>query len=1077
MVRRYLWALGVGLATVLAARTPMAAQQVSPKLYAGMRWRMAGPFRAGRTVAVTGSAQQPDTYYMGAADGGVWKSNNDGTTWEPIFDHEPVASIGAIAEAPSNPDIIYVGTGENDPRSQFSLGDGMFKSTDGGKTWARIGLEQTRQIGRIVVDPHDPNRVFVAALGNVYAATPQRGVYLTTDGGVTWKQVLFIDDNMGAIDLSFDPKNSQVIYAAMWATRRPPWTVYPSSNEPGSGLYKSTDGGKTWAHLTNGLPAHPGRIGVAVAPSNPERVYAMVDASATEGGLYRSDDAGATWHLLDTDNRIWNRGWYFESITVDPDNDNTLYAMNTTVYKSTDGGAHFFAFRGAPGGDDYHQLWINPSDHSHMILASDQGTIVTVNGGRNWSSWDNQPTAQLYDVTTDNRSPYWIYGAQQDSNNLGGSAASAGPNGGRARFGTGWQTACDGGESGDVAENPLAKDEIFGGNTVAKCIPSTGERHNISPLLAYPGQHFRQTWTLPVAFSMADKHEFFFANQFLFQTDDGGNAWRRISPDLTRQDPGIPPNLDPTTANDTTYPERTDGPRWGVIYTIAPSPLLPHEIWAGTDDGYIQVTRDDGRTWHNVTPPGLTPWSKVIQMTASHYNSQEAFAAVDRHRLNDDHPYIYRTTDGGKTWEKIVNGIPSDEYLESLTEDPVRKGLLFCGTNMGVYVSFDNGNQWQSLRLNMPPVEIRGFAFHGKSLVIATFGRSFWVMDDMSPLRQVKAAMDDAAVVLYKPEPAVLHAGSARVYGGNDPSSEAADLDPMLVISADAPPSGAVIYYYLRADSGPVSLDILNSGGQVVRHYSSAQRVFHPNPDTMTIPAVFAHPPAVLSAAAGLHAWSWDLRDVKPGTDSGGRNGFLAFFRGGAGRPAAPGTYTVRLTADGHHYTQPLLVTLAPGMTYSARDMQEQQQLAGEIQALHTQVSRARREAGQLYAKLMELKSSARDHQSLAASISALSDKAHAIEGFASEPPNPDASGEGDAAPAPTSLAGLVRILGQLSGSAQNGLDAAYRTVRQGFAKAKVMADAELAKWNELKSQDLVALNRQLRQAHLGTVAAGSGRR
>lgn len=1077
MVRRYLWALGTGLAAILMACMPMAAQEVSPKLYAGMRWRMAGPFRAGRTVAVTGSTQNPDTYYMGAVDGGVWKSNNDGTTWEPIFDQEPVASIGAIAEAPSDPNIIYVGTGEDDPRSQFSLGDGMFKSTDGGKTWARIGLKETRQIGRIVIDPHDPNRVFVAALGNNYAATPQRGVYLTTDGGVTWERVLFIDDNTGAIDLSFAPDNSQVIYAAMWATRRPPWTVYPSSNEPGSGLYKSSDGGKTWAQLTNGLPAHPGRIGVAVAPTDPDRVYAIVDASAKEGGLYRSDDAGATWKLLDTDNRIWNRGWYFESITVDPKNENTLYAMNTTVYKSTDGGADFFAFRGAPGGDDYHQLWINPSDHSRMILASDQGTIVTVNDGKNWSSWNNQPTAELYNVTTDNRSPYWIYGAQQDSNNNGGSAASAGPNGGRATFGTGWQSACAGGESGDVVENPLAKDEIFGGNAVAKCVPSTGERHSISPLLAYPGQNFRQTWTLPVAFSMADKHEFFFANQFLFQTDDGGNSWRKISPDLTREDPGIPPNLDPTTAKDTTYAERTYGPRWGVIYTIAPSPLLPHEIWVGTDDGYIQVTRNDGEAWHNVTPSELTPWSKVIQVAASHYNPQEAFAAVDRHRLNDDKPYIYRTADGGKTWTTIVNGIPSDQYLESITEDPVRKGLLFCGTNMGVYVSFDNGSQWQSLRLNMPPVEIRGFAFHGKSLVIATFGRSFWVIDDMSPLRQVKTTMNDAAVVLFKPEPADLHAGSARVYGGNDPSSEAADLDPLLVISADAPPSDAVIYYYLGADSGPVSLDILNSAGQVVRHYSSTQRVFPQNPNTMTVAAVFARAAAILSAAAGLHEWNWDLREVKPGTDTdGGRGGFFAFFGGGAGNPATPGAYSVRLTAGDKQYTQPLVVKLAPGMTYSARAVQEQQQLAGEIQALQTRVSSALREAGQLRAKLVKLESSASGNQSLAVSISALSDNAHAIEGFASEPPNPDASGEGDAAADPTSLAGLVRILGQLSGSAQNGQDAPYTTVRQGFAKAKVMAEAELEKWNRLKSQDLAALNRQLQQADLGTVAVGSGR-
>ncbi|MGH9474409.1 MAG: WD40/YVTN/BNR-like repeat-containing protein [Terriglobales bacterium] len=1061
MIRRIVWVLA-------AATLALAAQTINPALYSGINWRMAGTFRAGRTDAVAGNAHQLDTYYMGAVDGGVWKSNNDGTTWVPIFDHEPVPSIGAIAVAPSNPDVIYVGTGEDDPRSQFSEGDGMFKSTDGGTTWTRIGLEPTRQIGRIVVAPNDPNRVYVAALGNAYAATPERGVYRSTDGGQTWQKVLFTNDNTGAIDLSLDPSNPQVIYAALWATRRPPWTVYPSSHEPGSGLYKSADGGSTWTHLTSGLPADPGRIGVAVAPADPNRVYAMVDAGAKDGGLYRSDDAGATWKLMDNENRIWNRGWYFESITVDPKDENTLYAINTTVYKSTDGGASFDAFRGAPGGDDYHQLWINPSDDSHMVLASDQGTIVTVNGGKSWSSWNNQPTAQLYDVTTDNRDPYWIYGAQQDSNNNGGAAASAGPNGGRATFGTGWTGECAAGESGGIAADPLATEELYGGE-VSKCTPSTGKRESISPLVAYPGQYFRKTWTLPLAFSMADKHELFFANQFLFETDNGGAAWRKISPDLTRENPGVPSNLDPATANDTTYGERANGPRWGVIYSIGPSPLQPHEIWAGTDDGYIQVTGNDGQTWQNVTPPELTPWSKVIKIKASHYNPEEAFAAVDRHRLNDNRPYIYRTTDGGKTWTNIVNGIPDNQYLESLTEDPVRKGLLYCGTNRGVYVSFDNGNDWQSLRLNMPPVEIRGFAFHGKALVIATFGRSFWVMDDISPLRQVNVSMNDAPAVLYKPEPAAIPNGSSRSYGGSDPAKEVAQLDPMLVISADAPPSGAVIHYYLRADSGPVTLEILNSAGQVVRQYSSTQRVRQQNPKTMVVAAVFAQTPPVLSAAAGSHEWSWDFREVKPGAATGGRGGFGR--GGGGGQGAAPGMYTVRLLADGHQYTQPLTVTLAPGATYTAEAAQ-QQQLAAQAQALAAQVARARSQAAHVRSQLTGLESQASG--SLAASLRSLNEQVRAIEGYAAEPPNPDASGEGDATPAPTSLTGLTGILGQLAGAAQT---APYATAEAGFAKAKVMAEAQLAKWNQLKTTQLTALNGQLQHANLAPITLTGNRR
>ena len=1066
MLRRIGWILA-------AASLALAAQTINPALYSGMNWRMVGPFRAGRTVAVSGNARQPDTYYMGAADGGVWKTINDGTTWQPIFDHEPVASIGAIAVAPSNPEVIYVGTGENDPRSQFSEGEGMFKSTDGGETWARIGLEATKQIGRIVVDPSDPNRVFVAALGNVYAATPERGVYRSTDGGQNWQKVLFTNDSTGAIDLSFDASNAQVIYAALWATRRPPWTVYPSSHGAGSGLYKSSDGGSTWTHLAGGLPADPGRIGVAVSPSDPNRVYAMVDASAKEGGLYRSDDAGATWKLMDNENRIWNRGWYFESVTVDPKDENTLYAINTTVYKSTDGGTSFDAFRGAPGGDDYHQLWINPSDHTHMVLASDQGTIATVNGGQSWSSWNNQPTAELYNVTTDNRTPYWIYGAQQDSNNNGGSAASSGPNGSRATFGNGWQSGCVGGESGDVAANPLATEEIFGG-TVDKCIPSTGERHSISPLVAYPGENFRKTWTLPVAFSMADKHEFFFANQFLFETDNGGNSWRKISPDLTRENPGIPSNLDRGAAEDTTYAERANGPRWGVIYAIGPSPILPHEIWTGTDDGYIQLTRDDGQTWQNVTPPELTPWSKVIKIKASAYDPQEAFAAVERHRLNDNHPYIYRTTDGGKSWTSIVNGIPPTEYLESLSEDPVRKGLLFCGTNLGAYVSFDNGDHWQSLRLNMPPVEIRGFAFHGKSLVIATFGRSFWAMDDISPLRQVNASMNDAAAVLYKPEPAAIPAGSSRSYGGNDPAKEAAQLDPMLVISAAAPPSGAVLHYYLKADSDPVTLDILDSTGSDIRHYTSAQRVQQQDPKTMTVAAVFAQAPPILSAVAGSHEWSWDLRVVKPGANRGGGRGGRGGGggRGGAaGQGAAPGSYTVRLTVDGHQYDQPLTVTLAPGAVAPTAPTQAQQALAAQIQALQGQVARARSQAAELRTELTDAQSHASG--SLAAAISTFNDQVHGIEGFAAESPNPDASGEGDATPAPTSLTGLNGILGQLAGAAQSEPIA---NAQSGFAKAQAMVQTALAKWRQLSTTQLSALNRQLQQANLTPVTLGTGR-
>ncbi len=1061
MVRRSLWALGLALAATLA----LSAQQVSPSLYAGMRWRLVGPFRAGRAVAVAGVPGQPDTFYFGAVDGGVWKTMDDGMTWRPIFDHENVASIGAIAVAPSDPNIIYVGTGEADARSQFSLGDGMFKSTDGGQTWERIGLRATRQIGRIIVDPHDPNRLFVAALGDLYAASAARGVYRSTDGGATWQKVLFTNDNTGAIDLAFDPGNAQVVYAALWATRRPPWVVYPSSIEPGSGLYKSTDGGGRWTQLTHGLPtAHVGRIGVAVAPTDPNRVYAMVDAPARQGGLYRSDDAGATWRLMDTDNRIWNRGWYFESVTVDPRHENTVYAMNTTVYRSTDGGASFVGIKGAPGGDDYHQLWINPAGDGHMILGSDQGVIVSVDDARSWSSWNNQPTGQYYHITADNRNPFWIYGAQQDSGARSVESTTAG--GGRITYAD-WGSACTGGESGDIVADPLRKAELYG-STVTKCNMVTGASQNISPMAAYPGQNFRHTWTLPLAISPADKHALYFGNQFLFKTVDGGESWQKISPDLTRQDPGAPPNLDPTTARDTDYFERTYGPRWGVIYAIAPSPILAGEIWIGTDDGLIQMTRNGGLTWHNVTPPQLTAWSKVVMMVASHYDPNTAYAAVDRHRLDDDAPHIYRTTDGGKTWRQIVSGIPPDEYLESITQDPVRRGMLFAGTTKGVYVSFDHGSDWQSLRLNMPPVEIRDFLIKRNTLVVATFGRAFWALDNISSLEQMTPAMDGATAVLFRPPTAYRSAGGRGFFRGSS-LAPATDMDPIEVASGQPAPVGAVLDYYLQSDTGPVSLDILDGAGKVVRHFSSTEHPRRQNPNTMVVPAVWAQVPPVLSAAAGFHRWTWDLRALPPGAPAPmGRGGFGG--RGGPGHLALPARYTVRLTVNGHAYTQPLTVAMAPDAPASALALEAQIRMGDRITAVQARVAAARRQTMQLRRQLAQLKPRAAANAGLLAALDALDRKAHALQGFAAAPPNPDASGEGDAVPAPRSLAGLAAILGGLSGAAQSGLGAPDPTVITGFRKAEAMVNAALADWNQLKTQAVPALNQKLQSASLPPV-------
>ncbi|HZS44160.1 MAG TPA: hypothetical protein VFC63_03600 [Blastocatellia bacterium] len=896
---RFIAAISIACMLISGGLTlSFAQQQYDVSMYSGLHWRMIGPFRGGRSNAVTGVPGQPSTFYFGSVGGGVWKSNNSGRTWIPIFDSQPVASIGAIAVAPSNTNVVYVGTGEADMRSQISFGNGMYKSTDAGKTWSHTGLDNTRQIGRIIVDPKNANIVFVAALGHAYGANPDRGVYRSKDGGATWQKVLFKNDNVGAIDLAFDPTNSQTVYATLWNTRRPPWSIYPPSYGPGGGIFKSTDGGSNWQQLTGGLPTKTvGRIGIAVAPSNRNRLYAVIDTGLAEdkaqGGLYRSDDAGATWTQTSNDNRIHDRGWYFSNVVVDPKNPDVVYVSDTSVYKSTDGGKSLTAIKGAPGGDDYHQLWIYPDDPNRMILASDQGTVVSEDGAMTWSSWYNQPTAQLYHVAPDNRFPYWVTGAQQDSGAVGTPTRS--PHSEISMHE--WTGLCAGGESGYTAPDPLHPEILFGG-TVSRCNVITGETKDVSPERTMKEKP-RHTWTLPLVFSQADPHVLYFSNQFLFKTNNGGESWTQISPDLTREDPGNPPNLDAATAADA-----PEGKSRGVIYTIAPSPLKTSLIWIGTDDGQIQMTNDDGKNWQNVTPPELTPWSKLVMMEASHFDVKEAFAAVDRHRLEDNEPYIYRTRDSGKTWQKITTGLPAGVYMQTVKEDPERRGLLFAGTELGVYVSFDDGDHWQSLQLNLPATSMRDLAIHGDDLIVATHGRGFWVLDNITALRQISDEVARSDAFLFRPAETIsMPAGSEN--GTPQPRDE-----PL----ADNPPNGAMIDYYIKSSSGPVTLEILDPAGDVIRRYSSEDRPQPVDPNTLNIPAFWRPTPEPLSAASGMHRWVWDLRAQTMGgggrRGGGGGGGGGGFGRGGG--TVLPGPYTVRLTVGGKSYMQPLILKPDP---------------------------------------------------------------------------------------------------------------------------------------------------------------------
>ena len=1038
-VRASLSVLFVLCALVQVFAAPDAPKQFDPKLFQELRWRLIGPPRGGRVLAVTGVRGQPEVFYFGSVGGGVWKTNDAGRTWNPTFDSQAIASIGAIAVAPSDANVIYVGSGEADMRSSISYGNGMYKSTDGGKTWKHIGLEDSRQIGRILVDTRDANKVFVAALGHAYGPNAERGVFRSKDGGKSWQKILFHDENTGAIDLAFEPGNPKVIYASLWQTRRPPWSIYAPSNGPGSGLYRSSDGGDHWEHVSGqGLPAEGlGRIGIVFAPSNSRRIYLIVDAK--EGGLFRSDNGGQSWQRVSTDRRVWGRGWYFGELSVDPKNADTVYVPNTTTYQSRDGGKTFTAFKGAPGGDDYHELWIDPDEPRRMILGCDQGAIVSRNGGETWSSWFNQPTAQFYHVVTDNQFPYWVYGAQQDSN------AIATPS--RSRYlwlnFHDWRPMDAGGENGYIAPDPLNSGVVFGG-AVARQDFSDEEVQELPPTLAHPGK-YRSTWTLPLVFSPLDPHVLYFGSQVLFRTADGGSSWQVISPDLTREDPGVPPNLDPATAADV-----PKGKRHGVIYTIAPSFVKAGEIWAGTDDGLIHLTQDEGETWENVTPPELTPWSKVTHIEASHSDAGTAYAAVDRHRLDDYQAYLYRTRDFGKTWQRVSNGIPEGSFLNCVREDSVRKGLLYACTEKGVHISFNDGDDWQSLQLNLPVTSVRDLVVHENDLVVATFGRSFWILDDVTPLRQMESRAAAAAVWLFRPQTAI------RMRSSSDQGTPV-PLDESLAAN---PPEGALLDYYLKEKaSSPIQLEIFDSEGKLVRRFASDEVLRKTNPNDVPIQVEWIRDPKPLLTDAGMHRFVWDLRYALP-------KGVRRSFWGPAGPMAGPGNYTVKLTANGKSSTQPLTIKLDPRVKTPQDALARQFSLASKHAARLGEVSVALQQAGDLRKQINARKKEVTGNPELLSAWEGLEKKLEA----ATETDSDAGFGLfGLAAPGKereplskvvAALTGLLTVVD--SSDLGPGTDAAMASERWDEA-----AQETLAQWAALQKEDLAGVNALLRKANL----------
>ena len=1015
---------------------PVMAQSVPPEMFSGMQWRLIGPFRGGRTVAVSGVAGDGTTYFFGAVGGGVWKTTNAGVTWEPLFDGQPIASIGALAVAPPNPLVIYAGTGESDIRADLSSGDGFYKSTDGGKTWINVGLRDSRQISRIVVDPKNPDVVYVGALGHAYGPNPERGVYKSIDGGKTWTHVLDQGPEVGVSDLAMAAGNPGTLFAGTWQAHRPPWSTYAPLQGAHSGLLRTTDGGATWTQLKgNGLPEGDwGRVGVTVSADG-RRVYALIDAGK-KAGLYRSDDGGNTWTLANSDSRLTSRSWYFNQPTIDPNNPDVVYVPNVALFRSDDAGKTIRIVRGAPGGDDYHQLWIDPVNSSRMVLATDQGTSVSLDHGATWSSWFNQPIGQFYHVATDNGFPYAVYGAQQDS----GSAGVL------SRTDHGHITATDwflvgGGESGWIVVDPndqniLYATGAYGG--VVRFDKRTSLSQDISPWpmptwgTEINDRKYRAPWTPMLVMSPIDKDTLFLGTQFVMKTTDGGLHWERISPDLT----GTAVNAASGTPQTVPTAENSKERGFGVVYSIAPSPKKSEVIWAGSDTGLIHVTIDGGKTWTDVTPKGLGDWSKIAMIEASHFDPAVAYAAVDRHRLDDQAPHLYRTRDYGKTWNGITAGIGSSSFLNAIREDTQKQGLLFAGTELGVYVSFDDGDHWQPLQLNLPVTPVRDMTIHGDDLVIATHGRAFWILDNIKPLRQIAALTQPAQARLYAPATAVRIDNDVFL-GSPFPPEE-----PM----AKNPPDGAMIDYYLPSGAAAVKLEIFDAKGTLVRRYVSGERK---REKLLPLPIAerWLPKPAVLESTAGMHRFVWDLRWNSSGTEEELEDEGYGAPRGPR---VTPGTYQAKLTVDGMTLTQPLQVEMDPRSKATAAELDEQLSLGLEI---FGEVRRSRQALSELRAtttSLGKLKEQLKGQPQLLAQAEKLEAAIGVIEKGSKAAP--------DAMGLEAASSGLQSVLRVVEGGDRTIPEQAIEVYRL----TDKAASNRTAEWNTLKNRDLAEFNRAL---------------
>ena len=1036
------------LLTALALQAVSAAE-LSPEAAAvSLHWRLVGPFRGGRTRAVTGVPGQPDTFLIGAVNGGVWKTTDSGRTWNPIFDAAPTQSIGAIAVAPSDPSIIYVASGEGLVRPDLSVGDGIYRSSDAGLTWTHLGLEDAQQIPDLAVDPHDASRLYAAVLGHPFGASSQRGVYRSTDGGKNWSRILYVDDDTGASFVRIDPQNSQVLYAGLWNMRAGPWEDNNVYNGKKGGLFKSMDGGEHWLHLAEGLPDDLSQLDVVIAPSNPSRLYATVAttedgaySSAAGLGVFRSDDAGEHWYRVTTDPRPALRigGGDLALLKVDPHNPDVLYSATTVMQKSTDGGVHWTSLRGSPGGDDYQNLWISPDDSRRIAVVSDQGGIITVNGGATWSSWLNQPTAQLYHIGVSDAFPYRLCSGQQESGSV---CISSRGNDGEITLREWHPVGVI--EYGYAVPDPLDPNVVFGSgrNVVTKSYLSTGQVQDVTPI-PLKDADTRVDRTEPLLFAPRDPHRMYYTANRVYESVDRGQNWRVISPDLTRGSPGVPASVGAL------HSSKAEGQR-GAIYAASASPLQDGLLWVGTDDGLVWVTVDDGQHWQNVTPPGLTAWSKITQIDASHFDAQTAYVSVSRFRIDDLNAYIYRTRDGGKTWSPIISGLPQNAAANAVREDTVRRGLLFAATEKAVWTSLDDGEHWSALQLNLPHTSMRDLAVHDHDLIVATHGRAFWILDDISPLRQFSPKLASSEATLLEPAPAL------RVKRSTGTDTPIQPDEP----AGQNPPDGAVIDYYLNKDaSRPVTIEVLDVGGLVVNRVSSSDspQFSSEQIERELIPQYWIRKLVRPTTTRGMHRWIWDLHYTAPRSV---QRGFPISAVPGdtpqepAGPVAAPGVYQVRLSIGAHQWQVPLKVLPDPRLKMSEQGYAAEFTTAQQLAKALDESSTALLSCKSLRAQLEHLKPKANGP---------LVDKIHQLETHISE-----------LLESPANLQPPRRGLERLNGDAAmlygeiNGVDAVPTAV-QSEQTERVAAD-----WHgldprvrQLREVEVPQLNRALARARL----------